>query len=200
MWAGTLIKEALVDSACFDDLMEAARTQFNALVEDEADIALAIGGWSDASGELELWYGGTVMRQPFGRLQIGADGYYGGQPPLSPEQWRAIGTTSPAHVHDVEQFALKVFEFQRRHVWTTKDGYPHDVHLVGGWGELATVTRTESSIRKIVEWPEDQIGERMRPRPIVTRAVQADPAPAANTPRLSRQQRRAAHARARKAA
>ena len=195
MYAGTLIKEALVDSACFDDLIEAARIKFDALAEDGENIAVAIGGWSDARGELELYYGGTVMRQPFGRLQIGADGYYGGQPPLTAEQWRKVGTTSSAHVHDVEQFALKVLEFQRQFVWTTKDGYPHDVHLVGGWGELATVTRTESSIRKIVEWP-DQIGQLIQVRP----AVQAGPAPAANVARLSRNDRRAAKAKARRAA
>jgi hypothetical protein len=76
--------------------------------------------------------------------------------------------------------------------------------LVGGWGELAAVTRDAADIRRIIEWP-DQTGELIQPEVIDwnewrrTHAVQADPAPAptSKAPRLSRHERRA---RARKAA
>ncbi|HZR61337.1 MAG TPA: hypothetical protein VFA80_10355 [Xanthobacteraceae bacterium] len=205
--AGMLVQDALAGCASFDDLVAAAPAR---LSENEGhDIALALGGFSDARGVFEVWYGRTGTGQQFARLELAAG--YGGQPQLTDEQWlRGFGKPmrTAAQIVDVDDFARTVLTLQREHVWGPAQGYPRNVHLVGGWGELATVTRDGADIRRIIDWP-DQIGELIQVPPIDfnewrrTHAEQADPAPAptSQSPRVSRhERRRAAKAQARKAA
>jgi hypothetical protein len=213
MWSGTLVKSLLADCIGFDDLIETAQALFEELAGNGHDLALAIGGFSDARGQFELWYGGTAMKQQFTWLATGT--YCGGQPRISGEQWfKGFGKPmrSAAQIVDIDDFARTVLTLQRECRWGTAEGYPHDVCLVGGWGELATITRTGSDVHKIIEWP-DVAGELIKPAAIDwiewrrTHAEQADPAPAPANPapkknvvRLSRHERRAAKARARRQA
>jgi hypothetical protein len=189
-------------------LIDTARTCFHALADDGDDIALAVGGFS-ASGEIELWYGGTVMKQPFARLPF-AGSYYGGQPPISPAQFiKGYGKRmlSPTQIIAVDDFVLTAMELQREHRWGPAQGYPHDVCLVGGEIELACVTATECNIRTLKIWP-DEVDELILPDVIDwpewrrTHATQGDSAPAANAPapHLSRHARRAAKSKSRRAA
>jgi hypothetical protein len=115
-----------------------------------------------------------------------------------------------AQILNVEDFVKTVLELQReKRNWGNEHpdcSYPPMVSLVGGEGQLATISRDDASIKTVVRWEEDQIGARIEPRIIDwdlwrrTHAVQADPAPAANAPRLSRHKRRAGKAKARRAA
>lgn len=203
--AGMLVQDALEDCSSFDELIEAAPSRFNDAVGDH-DVAIAIGGWSDARRGFEVWYGRSTG-QHFAKLPLPAG--YGGQPALSDDQWsRGFGKPmrTTAQVVDIEDFAATILELQREPREWGKEHleceYPPMVSLVGGWGELATITRNESSVRTIIEWP-DQVGELIKAAPINwagwrrTHAEQADPAPAGNVVRMSRHDRRAAKARSR---
>lgn len=79
----------------------------------------------------------------------------------------------------------KLLEIQRRQTFLMES---EARHIVGGWATVATVDESGVQMRKICEWPEDEIGEYVTPRaePIVETAVLHLP-PA----HFNRQQRRA---------
>jgi hypothetical protein len=207
-FTGMLVRDALIDCASFDSLIDSARAGFHELAGDH-DAAVAIGGWSDARGAFELWYA-RAGAQPLAELPLPAG--YGGQPVLTDEQWRrGFGKPmrSAAQILHMEDFAATVLELQREpRDWGKEHpdcDYPALVSLVGGRGELATITKDESSLKTIIQWP-DEIDVLIDsasvdwPKWRLEHAVQADPAPAANAPRLSRHERRAAKATVRKVA
>jgi hypothetical protein len=190
---GEEIKNALHEVETLDDLIDGMR-EFVADVDNDR-MTFAIAGFR--SGAPEIWLGSTISSLPFQRR----DDVHLGQPPISGDDLaRGLGPISGPNEVSVEVLAETIITLQRECVvWP---GFAEPVHLVGGECQLGVVRPDGASVRTLLTWQEDKIGEKIRPAAVDwngwrrTHAVQADPAPAA-MPGSSRQQRRAA---ARKAA
>jgi hypothetical protein len=175
---GEEIKNALHDIESFDDLIDGMREFVGDADNDR--MTFAIAGFRN--GAPEIWLANTVDNLPFERR----DEFHLGQPAVSGDDLvRCLG---PIRDPTIEDVAEAVVTLQRQCVvWP---GFSEPVHLVGGSCEFGVVRPDGAAVRTLLSWPEDQIGEKIRPR--LEHAVQADPAPAANAPRMSRQQRRKA--------
>lgn len=162
---GAAIRRALDRAASFDELLEAAPVRL-AQYASGYDIALAVGGYSESRGEFEswFWFSGQYNEFPAGKLPP-----YSGQPAMTCKQWAQGFNTSftqPQQIVDIDDFARTLLSMQREVTWGREDGFPDDSHLVGGWGELATLTKDSANVRRVIKWPEDQIGQRIRPTAI----------------------------------
>lgn len=155
---GRRVQDALVDCASFEDMIRIAPARFGELAGE--DDAVAIGGYSESRG-WEVYYSRAGRQgQPLQKVRDG----FSGQPALTKAMLlQGFGTSRLYEVlGDIEHFAITALMLQRHDTWGPAEGYPQPVHLVGGWGELATITRTDSDVRRIIEWP-DEIGEPIKP-------------------------------------
>jgi len=201
---GNAVKAALHDvDDSFDELIEGMRE----FIEDADDgrMTYAVAGFSEARGTVEVWLGSTLDGLPFQKR----DDVHLGQPPISGDDLlRGFGKPirDPAQITDLDDFARTLITLNRECVWGAKQGFAEGMHLVGGACELGVVTASGAEVRTVLTWPEDRVGELIRPAPVDwnewrrTHAEQADPALAGSVVRLSRHERRAAEAKARRAA
>ena len=181
----------------FDELIDGMR-KFIADADD-GRMTYAVAGIRN--GAPEVWLGSTLDGLLFERR---SDRHLG-QPPISAHDLqRAFGPISDPDQIAIDDLARGLITLQRECVvWP---GFAEPVHLVGGACELGVVTASGAGVRTVLTWPEDRVGELVKPAPVDwnewrrMRAAQADSAPAKNAPRLTRHERRAAKAKARKAA
>jgi hypothetical protein len=83
---------------------------------------------------------------------------------------KPLATTEDVHALDPEIDGLKLLQAQRL-LFSERPGMGL-VSIVGGFAEMATVTAEGVSVKRIHTWPEDRIGERIRPRVRVKMAAQ----------------------------
>ncbi len=108
--------------------------------------------WNDRLKRPEAWSVGTYGLSGHG----GADGviYTGGPGWLAPA-FEGEDYLSRWDDLDPATDGVEILEAQRRTVG------PQGWHVVGGFGELVTVTRKGLRWRTLVTWPQDKLGERI---------------------------------------
>jgi hypothetical protein len=72
---------------------------------------------------------------------------------------------SVSEIVDVDHYARTVLELQREVKLGRDYGMDHDQHLVGGFGQITSITKAGITSRIICEWP-DLIDEPIQPVPI----------------------------------
>jgi hypothetical protein len=195
------VKAALRESGSFSDLID----DMHACIAQAGDERMTYAAAGFRNGAPEVWLGSTISGLPFQKR----DDVHLGQPPISSDDLlRGFGKPirDPAQITNLDDFAKTLITLNRECQWGAKQGFDEEgLCLVGGACEMAVVTEAGVDVTTVLEWP-DQINERIKAAPVdwpkwrLEHAVQADPAPAASAPRLSRHERRAAKAQARRAA
>ena len=192
---GEAVKSALRDSESFDELIDGMR-KFIADADD-GRMTYAVAGIRN--GAPEVWLGSTLDGLLFERR---SDRHLG-QPPISAHDLqRAFGPISDPDQIAIDDLARGLITLQRECVvWP---GFAEPVHLVGGACELGVVTRRGAEVRTVLTWPQDRVGELIKPAPVDWNEWRwrqnRHRDGFAEAPRMSRHDRRAAKARARRAA
>lgn len=158
------------------------------------EIDLGVVGWSTSRRQCEAYAVSTLDHPGWPAFTVQRhDVFMAPTPPLA--ELEAAGILSGGRIldHDPEAMLLTILELQRRQrvpLAGMFDGQAQ--HIVGGHAVLTEITEFGITQRIARTWP-DRIGQRIDPGPLV-----AIPTAAPAAAGMSRQQRRAAEALARK--
>lgn len=125
-----------------------------------SDFSLTAIAWDDQSDKPIAWHigtGGVGLMPGMDPLVI----YRGGHGWMSPHLEDLGALDWDALEPDID--GARILTMQRE--MPIECPWGPKFHMVGGYGEATTLTRTGIVQRRIIEWPEDEVGKPIRPQP-----------------------------------